>query len=65
MDIIGKCIFEYKEENNTYLIVELTTGEIKIFRECDICFIALKLSDRTHNCELWESECEDEGYSIL
>ena len=65
MDIIGKCVFEYKEENNTYLIVELTTGEIKIFRECNICFTALKLTNTSHNCEVWESECEDEGYSIL
>ena len=65
MDVLGTCLFEYQEDNNTYIIVQLITGEIKLYRECNICFIALKLSDNTHNCEVWESESEDEGYSIL
>ena len=62
MDVLGKCILEIKEDDLVYIVVKLNDGEIKLYRECNHCFIAVKVTDTEHNCEV-DSD-EDEGYCL-
>ena len=60
MDVAGRCILEITEENVVYLVIKDNNGTIKLFKECNECFVILKVSDLTHNCE---DTAVDEGYS--
>lgn len=59
LNVLGKCLLEINQNNDVFLVIELNNGEIRLYKECNTCYIAIEINDTCQNCNYIEI---DEGY---